>query len=103
MASSLTRDPHEIADEPEFASIKTAELHDVQRALQAVRAISRITCNNAGEPDASGGTPLAPAVVAELLGGAECLSNFAACIVQGALQRAVDRACASGDSPSDPV
>ncbi len=88
MIHPLTADPHYVAGEPELSEIPLLMLHNMERATQAIRVISRIVTNCAAEPEAPGGPPLDPAVVSALMGGVECLSGY----VLGHIEATLDRA-----------
>lgn len=84
----LTHDRWATPDDPEFGSVRFADLRKMERACLGIWAIARIVGNSANEPESTGAQPLDPWVASNLLGGIESLCDHVADLVEMALDDA---------------
>ncbi|MGU3777526.1 hypothetical protein [Burkholderia metallica] len=71
----LMRDQY-VADRAQFGFVSLADLGDVSRAADALRAISRLVHNSLSEPEMSGAEPLGLSAHLGLLNAAEVIAKY---------------------------
>ncbi|MBD9429509.1 hypothetical protein IB257_06145 [Achromobacter sp. ACM03] len=77
----LTHDRWATPDDPEFCTVRFADLRKMERANAAIWAIARIVGNRVNEPETSGAQPLDAWIMSNLISGIESLCDHMADLV----------------------